>query len=218
MDVYFIFPEKSPFKYLEFPIEKVGFEMKQLVSMGEGTKNMARCPSFRDFYKNTFVYRSPIDFTIKKDENINVNFPSQNAEPVTPLADVIDGVVEIMPVDGFFVLASKSVDMDILPPSLSKHIPNVSATFDVGKWTRSIHPAIIPEKGNLTVKRGDALFYMRFRTNEKINVKIVSDENIVDLMVPVTSIRKYVKNKPLQFFYDIFEKNKLRNEIIKKLK
>tara|TARA_Y100001972_G_C7551473_1_gene277217 strand:+ start:144 stop:812 length:669 start_codon:yes stop_codon:yes gene_type:complete len=221
MDVYFIFFAKSQFRYLEFPIEKIGLEMKNIVSLGEGTKNMARCPSFRDFYKNTFVYRSPIDFSIDRDKNtddITVSFPSQNGEPETQLVNLMEGVVEIMPLDGFFVLSNKNLEMDILPPTLSNFIPNVSATFNVGKWTRSIHPAIIPEKGKLTVSRGDALFYIRFRTHEKIKHKTVHiDDQFDEMLKPVTMVRRFVKNKPLQFFYDIFEKHQLRTKIIKSL-
>lgn len=219
MDVFLISHEASPLKYLEYPIEKVSLEIKHTASLGEGTKNMARCPAFRSFFKNTFVYRSPIDFIITKDkENLSIEFPSQNEDPMTPLVDLTDGVVELFPKSGFFVLAEKSLEMDILPPFLSKHIPNAPSTFDVGKWTRSVHPAIIAPDGVLNVQRGDALFYMRFKTDKKINLKPVTDENVADLLFPIVTVRHYVKNKPLQFFYDIFEKNRLRSKLIKRLK
>lgn len=216
MNIYIISGTDSPIKYLEYPIEKISFEFKQISSLDEGTQNMMRCPSFRDFYKNTFVYKSPIDFNIfQKNGDTILDFPNQQEEPIDPLFVSLGGILEIFPFHGFFVLSDKDVVMDILPPALSSSIPQVCASLNVGKWTRSIHPVIIPNKQNITVKRGDPLLYLRFRTDEKVKLKFRDDKNITEIIKTIKDIRKYVKGKPLQFFYDIFEKNKIRNKIIK---
>ena len=114
----------------------------------------------------------------------------------------------------FYVfIADKSVKIETLYPSMHRsettnNINLIQGTFDISKWIRPIEFGVEVLNDNKIVKfkRGDVLFYIRFLTDEKINLERIPHSNDLNYMIyPFTNMKKELPNQPLEKVYKIAE-------------
>ena len=203
----------------------------------ERTKNISylKCPAFNNLYKNTYVIKSPFDVkfmvsntpegklitAIYKDEDFEKAFLSdRNAENST-FSMMSYGI-------SYLFYSKQSVEMEICQPHMSAHISptirNMSVVcgkFDISKWIRPTDFAfeIIDDTQILEFRRGDPLFYVRFNTDDKVNlIRSEINDDILNLIKSQISIKKYFPGNSLKSNYDMakswieFNKSKLFNK------
>lgn len=174
-----------------------------------------RCPAFIDYYKNTFLIRAPVDLSITLGEDghlrthqydqvfynhhLTERFQSNDNHPSISL--------EFM---NMFT-CEESVIMQQLPAALEhnenlKNMHLISGQFDISKWFRPLTMAIEihdVQKG-LHIKRGDPLYYVKFVTDEKVNLirrELTPELNKVHRGCVV--LKQFVPNNTLQENYNI---------------
>ena len=142
--------------------------------------NASKCPAIVDEAKNTFKIKSPLDLNITFNENFN-RFTSKYSHDINFLQHMIgpfgeDKVVQLA-APTYLFFCEESLLMTQLPPyyeetDFTKSCINLSATFDIGKWFRVIKPSFKIRQGvqTIDIKLGDALAYLKFNTEEKINL------------------------------------------------
>jgi hypothetical protein len=79
------------------------------------------------------------------------------------------------------------IAMEMIPATMEKteFIKNtnlISGEYNIAKWIRPVSPAfeIVDDQKVLTIKRGDPLYYIRFRTDKKVNLIRVEQSTTVE--------------------------------------
>ena len=187
------------------------------------------CPAFKDHIKNTFIVKSPYSYVIEwtgddiKSPVYNQNFFDNNVKP----RSIKDGFFSFdtpMPV---FVAENDSLLMSTGPAYLHDNdITNLCYTipgsFDIGKHIpRKLElPLKLKKPGKIKIGEGDALYYVKFHTNENIIFKkFIFTSDLKDLTVSYLSIRPFTQNyKSLEWWYKLVSRHNLKNYFIKKIK
>lgn len=132
---------------------------------------LASCPVVRDWYKNTFIYRSFLDLDITyKNQTMTVDFHTADTNVAYDLYSVHNpAVIEIFNNDTFIAFCDEPLVMETT--SYSSDFPLAPCRFDIGRWLRSPHPAIVnPQLKNISIKRGDPLMFVRFQTDDPVDL------------------------------------------------
>jgi hypothetical protein len=181
-----------------------------------------KCPAHTDFIKNVFVFKSPVDITIDIDINeqyAKVNCPNIDQKVFDHFIDVrFLGLNECgtspYPLIGIDFLnaftASKSVIMSAMPAffhhnDFTKKTSFIPGEFDIGKWTRPIECVfeVKNTKETIEIKKGDALFYVKFNTGSD-SVKLEKQDMPWEDIFTCVKLRKENMFKSLKFRYASF--------------
>lgn len=177
--------------------------------------NVLRCPAHLQSLNNYFAVKSIYNYTLSWDgENLfspdyDQLFWDHNVYP----RDNKKGVISFNPPRLLF-FAEKSLNMELLPAfwhknDLTKKASMVGGIFDIGKHARKIESALLMhEPCEINIERGDALYYLKFETEEKIVFKpFQMTTDINKLIDGGLASMLYNKGKPalLKYWY---EKNK----------
>ncbi len=90
-----------------------------------------------------------------------------------------------------------SLLMSIYPANYHKtdisRFPIVTGSYDCGKWFRPIHLSIFnQEEKDFEIKRGDPLFYIKFHTDDKIQLERFNmNEEILSHVASTVEVKKY---------------------------
>lgn len=189
-----------------------------------------KCPAFTDYYKNCFLVRAPfdIDIEVKKNNEGIKYFSLKNSTQEFCNSYIVDrnkinSLFSMMSIEwGYVFYSEKSVFIEQIPAILHMHeadflknIMLIQGTFDISKWYRPLHYAfeIIDDTKPIVIKRGDPLFYVRFRTDDKINLVYDIDNVYAD---KVTRACGFVKRN---FIQNTMEKNyEIASNLIKNLR
>ena len=196
------------------------------------------CPAFTDYYKNCFLVRAPYDIEIevkKTAENVKY-FNIKDKDQDFCNKYIFDrnnenSLFSMISLEySYLFYSEKSVMIEMIPAGLhlheSEHLKNtmlIQGTFDISKWYRGIGYAfeIIDDNIPVKIKRGDPVFYVRFLTDEKINIVYEHENKYVDnLSSACVNIKKFTKNNTMKTNYEIASHmiRSLRNKIFKKSK
>lgn len=142
-----------------------------------------RCPGFISYTKNLYCIKSPYDMTFNID-------PKTKRVESTDMAEYVRKAIVFRSVPGvdsyltisltFFYLffSEDSVIAEQLPAFFEhperRQFTVVPGEFNIGKWVRPFEAAIEvhPDVTQLVIKRGDPLFYCRFRDGAGSTIKI----------------------------------------------
>lgn len=197
--------------------------LKHIVSERNKDVRYLKCPAVKDYYKNTFVIRSPIDLTfeIKRNEmgikycvthNYNQDFfnnfvHERFTENTVPMLS--------MEFASYIFYSDKSVLAEQTHPSLSMHNSEVArktsiicGTFDVSKWIRPFTYSfeVVDCKSPIEIKRGDPLYYVRFNTKENVKLhRVMFDKDIKDVADACLSVKTFVENNSMEKNYSIIK-------------
>ena len=188
-----------------------------------------KCPSFVRSLKNTFVYKCPYDLEISYDNQkqwqINLVSPAlisdHNSKNIMESGLEDNHVVQLFSGEGsrlFF--ADKPCEMTLEQPYFHRQdLTSLSGTFDIGRWFRPIHPAIINfGQKDFTIKRGEPLLYLRFPKDAKIEIRrTMLDADLLRLSNGTSGYKSYKHMASLKELYDYFATAVNKKRILKKL-
>lgn len=186
-----------------------------------------KCPAHTDFIKNVFVLCAPFDLTLEIDVDLESNNVKVFCENITQ--EVFNEIVDVRflfknergnspyPTIGIDWLctftANESTIMQVFPAFMhyndfTSKTTVIPGEYDIGKWTRPVELVfeIKNPKEKIIIKKGDAVSYIKFLTNDKIN--------LIDQSVPwdeikiCNNIRQENKFRPLLERYKSLEKLK----------
>jgi hypothetical protein len=221
MKIYWMPVPDNQEKYWEWK-ELAWFEpepvLKHMVSeRGERNKDTSflRCPAFIDYYKNTFLMRAPVDLTITLGEDGHLQTQQYDQDfynfHVTERFEPGDKHITISVEFMNIFLSEESVLMQQLPAVLEhneslKNIHLIGGQFDISKWVRPLTFAF--EIHDITkgvhIKRGDPLYYIKFVTDEK--VELVRQEltpELVKVYSGCTRLKEFIPNNTMEQNYGL---------------
>ena len=212
-------------------LEPLLTELNSKYGVYEGTRNVLKCYALQDHVKNTFIYRSPVSMkvTYTGDDRkyiisgINVD----NQEEFNLLIDNPDAesIYQLFIGFGLNILSEEdSLPMSVHPANYHEtdvsRFPIVTGSYDCGKWFRPIHLSIFnPKEKDFEIKRGDALFYIKFHTNDKVQLERFNmNEEILSHVASTVEVKKYLKSTKLNKLYELYKKSKLKPLLLKEIK
>lgn len=233
MDVYFshyITDVKDDYR-LETGQDLLHFDLENLydnLKDNHFLSSYLKCPAAIYELKRTFIVKSPIECSLMLDKKTNTvkiksasNFASQKT--FFPINDFF----ESFSLNSNLILFSqKSVNVTQLPPymhhvSWKNQIFNSTGIFDISKWYRPLNATWIHNNNllDLDIKRGDPLYYIRFETNQKINlIRYDMNEALIKYSRHCLDAKHWIKNRPLKFWYEKFQNNNYNKKIFYEIK
>ena len=181
-----------------------------------------KCPAVTDFFKNAFVFRSPmdlnIDIKINNDNDMYVYCDNINQDFFDKMIDIrfLDSIEKgnspypLIGIDFLNTFTSKeSTILQTLPAFLhyndfTRKAKVIPGEYDISKWVRPVEIVFEVENKNETIKikKGDALAYFKFLYNEPI--KLVKSNPPWEDIVGCNTIRDTNKFRPLNERYESY--------------
>ena len=161
------------------------------------------CPAFRHHFKNTFSFKSLYDYSFsinRENETTHSNDYDQDFfDHIFITRDIRSGLVSIK-LNYLHIIPEEPVEVSQIHPTLgkgelAKHSNIVPGTFNPYHHPRPIESAFWLSKDKYNIKQNDDLFYLKFHTNKKINLKRIHlDKDIIRLMTNFSYKRNYTKS------------------------
>lgn len=191
-----------------------------------------RCPAFVEYYKNCFVYRSPIDITLTYHSCGHMTWTTslssqQHAERLVEVRDDF-GMFSL----GLYVntWCDESLYMEQIPLNLMRSNPvsdnfeTMVAGFDISKWYRPLQPAfrfrsLEPEQV-VIIKRGDPLYLIRFVTDKKVVLNTYTPSNkLLKISEQIDSVKSSNSGffTSLENYYALYKHRKIHSQIKKEI-
>lgn len=205
------------------PKSKVGVS-KEWVHSGVG---MMRCPAFVQSISNTFVLRSPINYSFSWDKNTG-NFSSdmysqREFDDFLLLRDAPNGVLSFNR-PGYIFCSEKPLLMEVAHATyhdtdLQKHAIYLGGTFDIGRHFRNTEAALaLKDSCTININEHDPVCYVKFQTTEPVKlVPFFYSNTLSAIKDQMFAAKAYCKPKPLNFWYDLYN-NVYRKRILKEIK
>jgi len=175
------------------------------------SRAVGRCPAINDFTNNTFVITCPYDYELTWDGKLCME-SSMYDQSVFNRAYVPRG-------PGFgsitfpmiYLFADQSVEMETYPAfyhvnDFTDKAMVINGVYNIGKHLRPLEvPFKFKRAGTIKFKRGDALFYIKLQTPQKIELQHFEvAKELLDLCNSVIDVRDYTTStNPLSFFYNL---------------
>jgi hypothetical protein len=192
-----------------------------------GSMDVFKCPAFTNHVKNTFYITSPIDFKLQKigDEHWSVSNTKSKARSLSPYLDVKQPettIIKGVPCMNFglqyyFVNNGDNITMEIIqPPLVNQDLTNMPGEFTISKWCRPTNFTFYVKPGitELTFKRGDPLYAVRFKTDKRVTLTRIEDSNrkhlLLEEQAKATSLKDYYPGLKLEEMYNLFKRSMKR--------
>ena len=193
--------------------------------------SMLHCPGMVDELKRTVVIKSPVGVSLEY-EGTNLKVHGQDPEFGSIFFGQPQGKNGIHQLGfGYIFFADKP----LMATNLSAYYDNNSYTentnalcgsYDIGRWLRpGVRPLfqMKPGKKRIDIKEGDALMYVKFNTDEKINL-VEFDAHELDQLgfhSPVNAcitLKNQLQPTPLHKAYEYFDNARMRQKVLKIIK
>ena len=200
----------------------------------EPEASMIQCPAFQNLSKNTYVFNSPID------TSYSFNAPSTIGHQIELKPETKEYIAAFIPRNQtmsvgpnmelslrLHMFAEEPLEVMLTGPYLHKTEYTksgvlTSGQFDIGQWFRPINCEIqlFGQSGQIDFKKDEPLFYVKFLTNKKIELKRFELTPELDTYAKKCIGAKIIfgLRKPLNFYYDKFMKTRTRDIVLKKIK
>lgn len=205
---------------------------KEISEIRNRTSLFLKCPAVQDIFKNTYTIKSPFDLTLMVDESGFVQLKDYDQEffdafilPRTFVGDKFKSIT----IKYYIVFYSESdIVVEQLPAFMeenefTKNTRLIPGKYNIGRWVRPIEIAFevcsFSEKKEIKIKRGDALCYIRFLSDEKLNLSRKEyDEDLDKVVTNCSSLKKYIHGNSLMENYNIANNylKLMRKKIFKK--
>ena len=211
----------KPLQLMALPPEPV---LPQIINARDGFKadTFLNCPAFLDYYKNTFVVRSPLDFKLlinHKDKYLQITpqgqefynvFMRNRNDPTNPNTPFIFSIMF-----NYLFVASNECFIEQIQPSfhsdnLNSKLRVIPGKFDISKWYRPLEVAfeVIEGVTTIDIHKGDPLYYVRLTpaSGEKVILKhkILTPKE-VDVVERCTLIKTVQPKQSLSTLYKLTE-------------
>lgn len=191
---------------------------------------MFKCPAFKDYYKNVYALKFPIDYNIRINEDNTIYTDDYDAEfnSLMWLCRDVEAMLYSFRTYNLFV-SDESLELEVTSAHTVDDNNFVNKTYivpgcyDIGKWVRHIECAFFIKKNvsKLTIIDGEPYIFIRFKTDKNVKLRRFhyTDEmrNLVDMF---TSGRKVSLKlgRPLAYFYDMLSKSTYKHRLMKLVK
>jgi hypothetical protein len=214
-------------------IKGIPFELEHLITEPvpalsylrdkHGPLDSFKCPALITHLKNTYYITSPIDFTLTKvGENFwklsNTKGKTKSLNPYldvqVPESKLIDNSVCLnIGLQYYFVNNGDDVIMEVIdPPLVQMPLTNMPGEFNISKWYRPTNFTFFIDSSlnEVKFKRGDPLYAVRFRANNKtVKLSKIEDfsfrEAILTEQMRATTIKDYYPGLKLEEMYELFK-------------
>jgi len=183
--------------------------LNYLIKSGDKSSLHFQCPAFIDYFKNTYVIKCPVDLDISIKtvngnremftNNYNQFFCDNFLKKLGPMGETKYFKFSLNV--SYILYSDESIIMEQIPiimnHNLSETYKNmclVPGMFDISKWFRQLSASyeVFDDTKEISFKRGDPLYFVRFRTDKKINLirTEITEEltNVIDSCI----LRKYL--------------------------
>lgn len=169
-------------------LEPEKFKFPEITNPDYNKRGVTECPSYRQYFNNLYVLRSPIQFKIHARPGEVGVFQNENVikPPFYPKAFIYHEPNEMYNLDNpifqvrldYLFAADEDCTLELLPPFMHRNNwpgQMTPGTFNIHKWIRNISWGFVWEDLSkpLEIKEGDPLAYVRFTTPKNNNVKLV---------------------------------------------
>jgi hypothetical protein len=189
------------------------------------TDDYLTCPAFLDYYKNTYVIRSPVDIKIMFNSNTRtLNILPQRQEFYDTFIKYRGDLNAIsnpflMSFALFYLFISnddcmlEQTPVSLHDTSFSSKIRLIGGTFNINKWFRPVEFGFefINENEPLIIKRGDPMYYIRFvpKNGKKVTLvkKQFSEADHASVMA-CANLKKGMEKQPFKVLYELAKRIK----------
>lgn len=177
-----------------------------------------RCPSFHEYYKNTYGIKSIFDYELTFDGDLaSSDMHDQNFYEEFVYIRSYPSKLTSFSMFYTFISENKDLEMEYLPPMMENNSFNNSAklipgTMNIGKYVRFVDCAFHVRDNTVSIKEDDIYAYLKFKTDKKINFQRFYCTPEIEETIKGQKIVEYrAKNfKPLNWFYK--KQNALRTK------
>jgi len=178
------------------------------LGVSDNNGNYKYCPAFSIYNSQTFLLRSPFDLDLNFYGNeVNVLYSSITPNVIKDHLTIESGPKPIVQLElhiGFVsdetcLIESTCDHFSINRPN--NHIRVIPGTYDISSWQRQLNFSFewVDTSQPVSIKRGDPLLYIRFRTknlNEKFELqKIEMTDDLVNSVARSQLSKFYVSGK-----------------------
>jgi hypothetical protein len=191
-------------------------------------RHFVRCPAFREYYKNTYVLKSPVDMDIMyTPDNKFLRITPQDQEfydaSIVYRGDAVgegDDFLMSFSINYIFI-ADKDCELELTQASMHKSdfinkTTLIGGSFNINKWYRPVEIAfeIKDLSSPIRIKRGDPLAYVRFKPKDdgKVSLQFKEFSEETKQAINACLFVKDVNNQvPLNTLYEIAKR--IRNKL-----
>lgn len=186
-----------------------------------------RCPGFVSYYKNAFVYRSPVDVTITQGSDGSCSWWTS-----LTTQDEVDRLVEVRDLSGMVSLRDfvhmwcdepmviEQLNPAFIDSDFTSKCEVVPGAFDISKWFRPLQPAFrIRQTGvptQVVIKRGDPLYIVRFLTDKKVVFKqFYATDRLRDIHAQLSRVKSSTRtfHSSLENYYEAFKMRRYKTQV-----
>ena len=197
---------------------------------GLDMKVYSKCSALPEYFKNVLVIKSLCDFTLRHEVDVDGNVVIKTNKPQKFFDDNIqietyEKEQQVIQLNwNWYFFSEEKIEISITPAFMHENNFTKNTTFlpgkmNISKWFRPIRPGFKMDTSEVNVKRGDALFYVHFNTDEKIDLKHFKwDGLIANYQSGCLHVKNLVERLSLKKLYDMFEKRNFNKKIMKEIK
>jgi hypothetical protein len=193
--------------------------------------NYFSCPAINKKIKNTIVFKSPMTCSYHYEENKEQLVVIPTTENYIGFRQERLPVINSGPIVLFsmqyILFCEEDLDVSFTAPyfhktEYMKSGSTVPGEFNIGSWFRpyNLEVQMWSNKGDITFKEDEPLFYAEAKTNKKIILQQFeyTDKLHDYVMACVNSTTLFGKNKTLLSRYNRFNNTGLREKVLKEIK
>ena len=211
--------------------------LQDLNSRGSGIKSLGvsmyqKCPSYINYFKNTFVVRAASDITIIHDtEGKTISLQGDLGTDPTSVTSIVDAgeYEENYPIMQLtwetLLFTEEDIEVSQIPASmhdnsLLRNSFSVSGSMNISKWFRSMRPAFFMRKGStIDIRKGDVLYYLKVHTSKPVEiVPFEVTEDIASIVEECATLKNYKCSQPLPRLYKWFVSMNRPAKVLKLIK
>ena len=176
-----------------------------------GETSYLRCPALANYLKNTYIIKSPYDFTINVDSAFNVTtdkfgqaFFNEYLSVILPTTSKDPLIIQTFPKYLFVSNNKNPVTVSVIPWMFkSNPYGIVPGSFDITKWIRPVNLAMeVYTPGPIVFRRGDPLYCVRFETDDMVTLERGEyTEDIAKAMLSCLDVKNYARGLNLKSLY-----------------
>ena len=177
--------------------------------------DLLKCPAFQQSIKNIFKIKATHDYDFTWDSN-NVSSKSYDQNYFNKniiIRDANIGFLSLVTPKIFLFSDAEKLDIEVLPAIYEKKAIyegiTITGEYDIANHLRALEWSFVLSKPQtVTIKTGDPLYYIKFKTDEKINFKrFYVTPQLEELQIALLRCREHTnKIIPLSWYYNIVKK------------
>ena len=214
---------------LGYDLEPLSNYFYNNVYKNDEQSELQQCPAFKEYLKNVFIVKSvyQYDFEWVGNNIISKSYDQSFFDENMVVRNSNTGILSFRTPQIYFVAESEDLILSQEFPYLhdndiTRNCYVIPGSFNIGKHLpRSLELSLkFKRPSEVTIQEGDALYYTRFLTKEKIIFKkFIMTPALFNLAASHLNIKNFNKGiKPLQWWYDLVTRHNLKKYILREIK